>query len=96
MLLDSTLERSCTIARIISGIGDESLGRRCHVEFVSGFLDALLEALELDVDDLLDIFLGKGVEEYLLVDSVDEFRRKRLSYGLFKDRLPVRFWLRML
>ena len=51
--LNSSLERSSAIARVISDVCNKSSGTSSDPEFESGLLDSLLETLELDVYDLL-------------------------------------------
>ena len=53
----------------------------------------MLDKISLGEDDLLYILPGQGVEEDLLVDSVDEFRWESLPYSLFKNGFPVALYV---
>src|SRR5213594_21094 len=69
-LLDRPLERTSTEGRVVALLGEHALRVRRHVECDLALGEQALEALQLQVDDALDLFRRKGAEENRVVDAV--------------------------
>ena len=67
--LDKTLERSCTVGRIVSGIDDMFL---CCVGDLNRqllILQALVEVCNQKIYDAVDVFLGEWLVEHNFVNE---------------------------
>src|SRR5437867_196746 len=71
-LLDRPLERTRPEGWIVALLGEHALRFRRHLERDLAVGEQAFEALELQVDDALDLLGPKGTEENRVVDAVEE------------------------
>ena len=85
VLLDGSAEGSCAKLLVVALLGYELLCFLADGEVKSEFVDAPVESLELDADDLEDGVEFELVEGDDFVDSVEELGRELLVEGFLDD-----------
>ena len=73
-MLDDALERTGPVGRIVAFLGEELLRFVGQRETDVLLIEAFQQALQLDVDDAGDFFVGQSVENDRFVDAVEELR----------------------
>ncbi len=78
-LLNDSFQRTGTVGWIESLVGQLRPSLSGHSKCQSSFRELSLEALQLDIDDLGQLFHPQWMEDDRLVDSVEEFGQERRS-----------------
>src|SRR6267143_2958070 len=73
-LLDRALQRTRAIVGIVSDAHEMSLGRVRKFNPNVAFIEAPAQVLELDVDNLLQMFFRKCMEHDDLIHAIEKFR----------------------
>ena len=85
IVLDGTLQRTRTKLDVVALLGHKLLGSVRELERVAQLADPLVQALEFDIDNLLDGVEVQLVEGDDLVQTVEELRRELLAQTLLYD-----------
>src|SRR5438874_7567557 len=90
LLLDGPLQRSGAIHRIEAGLPEAVAGGIVEHQVHVALGQALAEVEELDVDDGADLLRAEGMEDYDVVDAVDELGPEALLHDLHHRALHLR------
>ena len=71
-MLYVTLYRSCSVNRVVGTVADEPDGLVAHIERVVVFSHLLNQMSELNLYDADNLVLTQRLEDYGLVDTVEE------------------------
>ena len=71
--LNESLQRSCTVGRIVSGIDDMFLCCVADLNLQLLILEALIQIGDQEIYDTVNVFLGERLVEHDLVETVEKF-----------------------
>src|SRR5215207_763619 len=82
--LYGALERSSAVDRIIAFFGEQGFGRLGDLQGHLAVGQIVPQALELNIDDRLDLFATEAAENNCLVDPIQKFRPEGFAQGIVR------------
>ena len=76
VFLDRALQRARAVDRIVAGAGEPLLGLLVELDDDLAIGEELVQALDLDIDDLVHVLAAQAAEEDDLVQAVQDSGRK--------------------
>ena len=87
--LDGPLERARSVCRFVPGTRKVRFCLVADLECDAAIREPGAHAIELDLDDRFEFVLGKRVEDYDLVDTVDELPAGTASRAVLRARWRI-------